>query len=150
MGQQSVWRLSIGKSVVRQTTLICESPNVKKKRASPKATSCWASNRLTSDPAPNTPWPDDPVNCRKCGAPTGTAARRSFQKGAAPLPDQGAVDRLQIVERDCAINRAFERSRTATRDQKLKSAGFSPMSSHLKKVRALIFPVAGSISHSYE
>jgi len=80
----------------------------------------------------------------------GAAARLQIFERDHPINNQGAVNRLQTTERDCALNREFEQGRAVARDQKLKSAGFSPMSSHLKKVRALIFPVAGSISHSYE
>lgn len=63
-----------------------------------------------------------PAHCRKRGAPTGTTAWRSFQKSAPRPPDQCAVDRPQIVERDRAINREFEQSRAAARVQKLKPA----------------------------
>jgi hypothetical protein len=35
-------------------------------------------------------------------------------EGAAPLPDRGAVDRLQIVERDRGVNRRLKQSRAAS------------------------------------
>ncbi len=36
-------------------------------------------NRRAFGPILNTPWPDDPVNCRKRGAPTGTAHKAHFR-----------------------------------------------------------------------
>jgi hypothetical protein len=49
--------------------------------------------------------------------------RRStfISEGAAPLPDQGEVDRLQIVERDRGVNRKFKQSRAAASGSKAET-----------------------------
>jgi hypothetical protein len=43
-------------------------------------------------------------------------------RNPAPPHDQGAVDYLQIVDRDPSANLEFEQSRAAARDQKLNPA----------------------------
>ena len=68
-----------------------------------------------------------PVNCRERG--TDKNRRTTFiSEIAVSLPDQGSVDCLQIVERDHAINREFEQSRAAARNQKPKQVSLQSRS----------------------
>jgi len=44
-----------------------------------------------------------------------------ISEGAAPLPDRGAVDRMQIVERDLGVNRRLKQSRAAASGSKTET-----------------------------